>query len=126
MKMIILSAFVALTAGCLSVVRVPVSTGEKYSDEGVCTNRTWTVPLREIQKEHKEMWDIYPTIGMRWYATYSVYGKPINENLNGEALYDARMAMRFGWIPLTILWITSPLDGIVDTIALPFDLNVEE
>lgn len=126
MKKILMFIPLAFATGCLNVVRVPIPTKSLYSDEGTCTNRTWAVPLREIQKERKEIWNVYPTIGMRWWATYSVYGKPINENLKGEALYNAKMAKRFGWIPLTILWLTSPFDAVIDTIALPFDFNVKE
>ncbi|MCQ2300731.1 MAG: hypothetical protein MJZ81_11470 [Bacteroidales bacterium] len=114
----------AFLAGCLSVARIPVPTQKKFSYDGVCTNCVWETPLRDIQKKNSDYaWRVYPTIGMRWYATYSVYGKPIDEKLNGKDLYNARMAKRFAWFPLTILWITSPLDGAVDTIALPFDLN---
>lgn len=84
-------------------------------------------PLRDMQKTNPDMWKAYPTIWMRWHATSRVYGKPIDKKLKGEDLYNAKMAKRWAWLPFTILWLTSPLDGIVDTIALPFDvLNDEE
>ena len=127
MKYCITLVLMAFLTGCLSVVRIPVPTQEKFSDDSVCTNRVWMTPLRDIQKKNGDYaWRTYPTIGMRWYATSNVYGKPIDENLKGEDLYNAKMTKRFAWFPLTILWLTSPLDGIVDTIALPFDLNVEK
>lgn len=126
MKKILMFIPLAFATGCLNVVRVPTPTKSFFSDDGVCTNRTWTAPLRCIQADHNEMWSIYPTIYIRLSATCGVYGKPINENLKGEELYNAKMAKRFGWIPLTILWLTSPFDAVIDTIALPFDLNVKE
>ena len=129
MKRIILSIIcicLAFLTGCLSVVRIPLPEQEKFSDDGICTNRVWVTPLRDMQKENHDMWKTYPTIWMRWHVTTSVYGKPIDEKLKGEDLYNAKMTKRWAWFPLTILWLTSPLDGIVDTIALPFDLNVEE
>ena len=116
----------AFLTGCLSVVRIPLPEHKKFSDDGICTNRVWMTPLRDMQKENPDMWRVYPTIWMRWHVTTSVYGKPIDEKLKGEDLYNAKMTKRWAWFPLTILWLTSPLDGIVDTIALPFDLNIEE
>ena len=120
----VICLIVYMCCGCLSVVRIPVPTQKKFSDECVCTNCVWAAPLRDIQSKNSDYaWRTYPTIDMRWYATSNIYGKPIDENLRGEDLYNARMAKRFAWFPLTILWLTSPLDGVVDTIALPFDLN---
>ena len=123
MKYCITLVFLAFLTGCLSVVRIPLPEQEKFSDDGVCTNCIWVIPLRDIQEKNSDMWRVYPTIGMRQYVTSRIYGKPIDEKLKGEDLYNAKMAKRWAWFPLTILWLTSPLDGIVDTIALPFDLN---
>lgn len=123
MKYCITLVLMAFLTGCLSVVRIPLPEQEKFSDDGVCTNRVWVTPLRDIQGKNSDVWKAYPTIGMRWYVTSRVYGKSIDEKLNGEDLYNAKMTKRCAWFPLTILWLTSPLDGIVDTIALPFDLN---
>ena len=125
MRYCITLVLMAFLTGCLSVVRIPLPEHEKFSDDGICTNRVWVIPLRDMQKENPDIWRVYPTIWMRWHVTTSVYGKPIDEKLKGEDLYNAKMTKRWAWFPLTILWLTSPLDGIIDTIALPFDLNVE-
>lgn len=112
-----------LMTGCLSVIRIPFPVHQDFSDDGVCTNRVYETPLRKIQRSKSDyVWKIYPTIGMRYYSTYCIYGNPIDENLKGEKLYNAKMAKRFGWIPLTVMWLTSPFDAIIDTIAVPFDL----
>ena len=116
---------VTLVCGCLSIVRVPFPANELYSDDGVCTNRTWVC----FYDGHPE-WRVYPTIKMRCYATWQVYfddsfyldrdGNP----LKGEKLYQARMTRRWCWLPLTVMWLTSPIDAAVDTVFLPWDLYV--
>ena len=119
MKKLIVPLCVAVCAGCLSVGRIPFPHHEKYSDDGVCTNRQWSV-LMDEPGFRKECWPVYPTIYMRCYATKMVFS-PIDYTKTGEALYKEKHKY-WAAIPLTILWLTSPLDAVVDTVFLPFDL----
>ena len=107
----------AACTSCLSVVRIPFPTNEKYSDEGVCTNRVWASFVDQLPQ-----WRVYTTVKMRCHATKEVFFKPIPEDLKGEKLYKAKMTKRWAWIPLTIIWATSPFDAAVDTVFLPWDL----
>ena len=109
-------AIVMSACGCLSVVRIPFPAQEKFSDEGVCTNRVWASFLDQLPQ-----FRVYTTVKMRCYATKEMY-KPIPEDLKGEKLYNAKMTRRWGWIPLTIFWATSPFDAAIDTVFLPWDL----
>ena len=118
-RMLSALAFVVLLSGCLSVMRVPFPHHEKYSDGGVCTNRQWAVAMDDPGFREK-CWTVYPTIFVRCYATKMVFS-PIDYTKTGEALYKEKHKY---WtaIPLTVLWLTSPLDAVVDTVFLPFDL----
>lgn len=116
-------------SGCLSVIRFPCEVpGEtKYSDEGECTNRVWTTFITDIRKKNTDLRGLYPTVKMRWMATEKIYfdegyyfdrdGNP----LKGEKLYKARNSRYFAWIPLTIIWITTPFDAVIDTLCIPWD-----
>ena len=116
-------------SGCLSVIRFPCEVpGEtKYSDEGECTNRVWTTFISDIRKKNTDLRGLYPTVKMRWMATEKIYfddgyyfdsyGNP----LKGEKLYKARNSRYFAWIPLTIIWITTPFDAVIDTLCIPWD-----
>lgn len=122
MKKLIVPLCVAVFTGCLSVGRIPFPHHEKYSDDGVCTNRQWSV-LMDEPGFRKECWPVYPTIYMRCYATKMVFS-PIDYTKTGEALYKEKHK-HWAAIPLTILWLTSPLDAVVDTVFIPFDLCKE-
>ena len=103
---------------------------QKYSDEGECTNRVWTTFISDMRRKNCGIVNgIYPTIRARCKITYQMYfsgdeywkdkdGNP----LKGEKLYDRKCARYFGWIPLTVIWITSPLDAVIDTLYVPWDL----
>ena len=110
-------AVASMLSGCLSVVRIPFPTSEKFSDEGVCTNRVWASFVDQLPQ-----WRVYTTVKMRCHATKEVFFKPIPEELKGEKLYKAKMTKRWAWIPLTIIWATSPFDAAIDTLFLPWDL----
>ena len=122
-------AVCVVVSGCLSVIRLPCDEPgkTKYSDEGVCTNRVWTTFISDIRKKNPQLRGLYPTVKMRWMATQKIYfddkyyfdnyGKP----LKGEDLYKARTSRYFAWIPLTIMWITTPFDAAIDTLCIPWD-----
>ena len=122
-------AVCSLVSGCLSVIRFPCEEPGKtrYSDEGVCTNRVLTTFISDIRKKNPQLRGLYPTVKMRWMATQKIYfddkyyfdnyGRP----LKGEELYKARNSRYFAWIPLTIMWITTPFDAAIDTLCIPWD-----
>lgn len=58
---------------------------------------------------------------MRCKMWEELYGKPIDQTLKGEDLYKAKWQKRMGWLPLGIMWLTSPIDAVVDTLMLPYD-----
>ena len=107
----------ALLSGCLSAVRIPFCHAT-YSDDGVCTNRVWYSFLSDLPQ-----YRVYPTIKMRCHAM-AEWWKPIDPAAKGETLYKQRMFKRWGWIPLGVIWLTSPLDAAVDTVFLPYDILV--
>ena len=118
------AAFLALLCttlcGCLSVGRVPLPENEAYSDDGVCTNRTWSVPLHDIMRGDGFNWRVYPTVRMRCRVTAYVFS-PIDRTKRGGDLYRERNK-RWLAIPLALVWATAPLDAVVDTLFAPFDI----
>jgi hypothetical protein len=128
MNKIFLFSLFLICSGCLSIGRVPFATYAQYSDDGVRTNCTYTT-LIENMNEKGILSGVYPTIQMRYIVTKkSPYfnddfyldkdGKPVK----GETLYYRKQTKYWIWFPLTVIWLTSPLDGIVDTIAIPWDI----
>jgi hypothetical protein len=128
MKNVFLFSLFLICGGCLSIGRVPFATHAQYSDDGVRTNCTYTTFI-ENMNERGILNGVYPTIQMRYIVTKkSPYfdddfyldkdGKPVK----GETLYYRKQAKYWIWFPLTVIWLTSPLDGIVDTIAIPWDI----
>lgn len=115
-----LALLCATLCGCLSVVRFPFPTREDYSDEGVCTNRVWSVPMDRIMRGRGFVWRAYPTVRMRCMVTAHVFS-PIDRTKRGEDLYRERHK-RWLAIPLALVWATAPLDAAVDTIFMPFDI----
>lgn len=116
---LMLTLVMLVVAGCLSIGRVPFPAREDFSDDGICTNREWEVLFNEPGFK-KECWTVYPTIYMRCFATGMVFS-PIDYTKTGEALYREKHKY-WAAIPLTILWLTSPVDAVVDTVFLPYDL----
>ena len=118
------AAFLALLCatlcGCLSVLRVPLPEREAYSDEGVCTNRIWSVPLHDIMRGDEFKWRVYPTVRMRCLVTAHVFS-PIDQTKRGEDLYRENNKLWLA-IPLALVWATAPLDAAVDTLFVPFDI----
>ena len=118
------AAFLALLCatlcGCLSVMRFPLPEREAYSDEGVCTNRVWSVPLHDIMRGDEFKWRVYPTVRMRCLVTAHVFS-PIDRTKRGGDLYR-ELNKRWLAIPLVIVWATAPLDAAVDTLFMPFDI----
>lgn len=122
LRLTILAAILsACCGGCLWIVRVPFPVHEEFSDEGECTNRVWQSCWAKMRECTNETWRIYPTVQMRCFVTKE-YFAPIDADAKGEDLYRKRWFKRAGWIPLTVIWMTSPLDAAVDTIMLPFDI----
>ena len=117
MKWLIPSVALTLLCGCLSVVRIPLCY-EKVSDEGEVTNRVWTSFCDEVPGMR-----VYPTVKMRCRVTAERWA-PIPADLKGEKLRDARMFKCWGWIPLSVIWLTAPVDAAIDTVFLPYDLYV--
>lgn len=115
-----LALLCATLCGCLSVVRIPVPDREAYSDEGVCTNRVWTVPMYDIMRGNGFGWRAYPTVRMRCMVTAHVFS-PIDRTKRGEDLYREKNKLWFA-IPLALVWATAPLDAAVDTLFIPFDI----
>lgn len=119
------AAFLALMCatfcGCLSVVRIPVPESEAYSDEGVCTNRVWRVPMDDIMRGNGFGWRAYPTVRMRCMVTAHVLS-PIDRTKRGEDLYRERHK-RWLVLPLALVWAAAPLDAAVDTLFIPFDIG---
>ena len=102
--------------GCLSVVRIPFPVHEDYSEEGFITNRIWSSFCDDVPGMR-----VYPTVKMRCRVTEE-WLKPIPPEAKGKRLHDMMMFKRWGWIPLTFIWATSPVDASVDTLFLPYDI----
>lgn len=121
-KLIALCVMASMFSGCLWVCRVPFPTHEEFSDEGECTNRVWKSMITECrEKSDNKCFDhYYPTIYMRVEVT-GEYMKPIEDNVKGKDLYQQKWFKRLGWIPLGIVWLTSPIDAVVDTLMIPYD-----
>ena len=112
---IMVALLMILACGCLSVVRIPLC-HEYVSDEGVVTNRVWYSFCDDVKGMR-----IYPTIKMRCRIT-AKWLEPIPADLKGEELRDVRRFRRWGWIPISVIWLTAPLDACIDTIFLPYDM----
>lgn len=120
----------AALCGCFSIARIPTPKQEWYDDDGNCTNRVWESCMRDLQRKcNRYGWGAaFPTVQMRVHATKMMYFDPPSkpyEEMTGEEKHREKMCKWFGWIPLTVIWITAPLDAAVDLVALPFDVCVE-
>lgn len=115
-----LTMMMLATSGCFSVVRLPAPHREWYTEDGERHVDYYESMLRSLQKDCPATRGLYPTIKMRVHATKMMY-QPITPDLTGEELYRRRMARNWGWIPLTVIWVTSPIDAVVDTVAIPWD-----
>lgn len=119
----VLAAAALVLSGCLSVTRVPVGCNQKYSDDGVCTNRVWYVPMDDIMRGDRMSWGVFPTVEMRCVVTRHICS-PVDETKTGEALYYERRKY-WALIPLAVLWATSPLDALVDVAYVAHDMKVK-
>ena len=128
--MFCMAGVMALAGGCLSAIRLPCEDPRftKYSDEGECTNRVWKTFISDRwRKENSPLRGLYPTVKIRWHATRQVYFNDRyyfdkrGEPLMGEELYRARMTKAWYWLPLTVVWLTSPFDAAMDTVCIPWD-----
>jgi len=120
-------ALAIVCSGCLWVCRVPFPVKSSYSDEGECTNRVWRSAIADFRKSTNDdvkcdVNGIYPLTKMRCYATYSSFKDVDTANLKGRDLYEAKMRNRWLWIPGILIWIGEPLDIVVDTVLIPWDL----
>lgn len=127
MKKLLAIMLVACT-GCLSVVRVPFPEKEYFSDDGCCTNRVWTSCRAAYRSKHPDWrgWKtVFPTIQMRYIVTTKMYADEDTSKMTGEELYNYKWRKRLGWVPLTIIWVTSPLDACWDIVCMPWDVLEE-
>lgn len=122
-KNAILAAIISMAAvfscGCLSVVRIPLPL-EQYDCEGNVTNRVWVSFCDDVNGMR-----VYPTVKMRIMVTYSVYFKPIPEDLPENKRVEIVRSRYIAWLPLLVIWITAPVDAAVDTMFLPYDIYVK-
>jgi uncharacterized protein YceK len=116
--------------GCFSVIRLPCEDIRytKYSDEGECTNRVWTTFISDMRKKKNcPLRGLYPTLKMRYIVTRKIYfddGYYLDEDgqpCKGEKLYQRKWGRRTAWFPLTVVWLTSPVDAVIDTVCIPWD-----
>ena len=127
MKNFLLFLGLTLTcSGCLSICRIPIPEKEYFSDDGICTNRTWT-SLRKHYRQQNPEWrgwvTVFPTIQIRGDVTYEMYFKEVDcSKLTGKQIYRRKWGKRLAWIPLTVLWLTSPLDACWDMVCMPWDI----
>ena len=117
MRWLVSISVLTLLCGCLSVVRIPLC-NEQVSDEGEVTNRVWTSFCDKVPGMR-----VYPTVKMRCRVT-AEWLKPIPPEAKGERLREMRMFKCWGWIPLSVIWLTAPVDAAIDTVFLPYDLHV--
>jgi len=121
--------------GCLWICRVPYPTEEKFSDDGNCTKRVWKSILSDIptKNDRFQSWSVYPLIYMRVYMSGRFCEDddiPLDKlketfperHYDGEDLYEIKWQRRFRWLQYGVLWIGSPIDAVVDTVMLPYDL----
>lgn len=114
-----------LLSGCLWVVRVPVPLHEKFSDDGICTNRVYKSLLADIREQgnkDKDVNGVFPLTKMRCYATYCAFKGSDTTGLKGRDLYEVRMKNRYLWIPGILIWVGEPVDLLVDVIMIPWDI----
>ena len=128
------AASLVLFSGCFWVCRIPFPEKEQFSDDGECTNRVWTTIVKGMDKHGSwTNWTVYPLIGMRVYMTGKLGEHddiPLEElkdrfpdkHLTGRDLYNIKWQRRFRWGQYGLLWLGSPIDAVVDTVMLPFDL----
>lgn len=119
-KILTLAIGLSLLQGCLWVVRVPVPRDTKYADDGTITNRVWRSPVRDIAK-----WRCYPILWMRLTMTKELWKsmvEPVPDGLKGEDLARARDCKQMAPLGIVVAWAGLPLDLVVDTLCLPFDL----
>lgn len=127
MKHILSAILLIITcSGCMSVCRIPFPEKEYFSDDGICTNRTWT-SARAAYRQQNPDWrgwkTVFPTIQMRGYITYKVYfEKEDCSKLTGEEIYYRKRQKWVAWAPLTIVWLTSPFDACWDIVCMPCDV----
>lgn len=105
MKKFITVLFLLFWCGCLTPVRFfmphgPVGTSQT-DENGVRHSVTNT-------------WHCYPTVWMRCQVTTAQFDETNTRRHWGN------------WIPITAIWLTVPLDGMVDTVLLPWDLCDEQ
>lgn len=102
---IILATAIAFICGCLTPVRFMMPhgpVGMSGTDE------------HGIKHSVTNTWKCFPTVWMRCAVL--------------EGQFDDTNTNRHwsNWIPITAIWLTVPLDGIVDTIFIPYDLSANQ
>lgn len=129
MKRLIPLVLLLSCVGCLSVGRIPFPYAATYDSEGRCTSRGWT-SLRLHYRQQNPDWrgweTVFPTVQARAYITYKMYFKEEDCSfLTYEELEERKMGKWLGWIPLTGLWLTTPVDAAFDLVCLPWDVMEE-
>lgn len=131
-KVLLFSLLLSLLSnGCLWVCRVPFPTEEKFDDDGTRTNVVYrslveTIRLQNENRPETNRVDfiegIYPLTKMRCSFTHHAFKKRDFTGLSGEELYNAKWNSRIAPIVSILIWIGEPLDLIVDTLILPWDI----
>lgn len=115
--LIAVASALTLFCGCFSVVRIP-NCYEQVDDEGEVTNRVWSCFCDDVPGMR-----VYPTVKMRCRIT-AEWWKPIPPDVKGKQLRQAKAFKHWGWIPLSVIWLTAPFDAAIDTVFLPYDIYV--
>lgn len=111
LRMVIAAVCAASLTGCMWIVRLPFPESQKFSDDGVCTNRTWQTlhPARKL--------GYYPcSVGCR-YVMLKTTWRDI-DSLKGRERYEAKWTKVGAPFAFTLSLVGFPLDFLVDTICL--------
>lgn len=118
---LILLVLLASCLGCLSAGRVPLPYATTYDGEG----RYWTSRRHYHRLQHPDWrgWKtVFPTVQMRAYITHKTYFTEEDcSAMDAEELESRKMGKWLAWLPLTGLWLTTPLDAAIDAVCLPWD-----
>ena len=103
--------FSFMACGCLSVVRIPLPS-HRYDASGNVVDTEWHSFCDEVKGMR-----VYPTVKMRCRVTSALW----SDTISGKDQCNARKYAR--WIPVSVIWLTSPVDACIDTVLLPYDLD---
>lgn len=128
----LLISLVLFFNGCLWVTRVPFATQEKFDDDGTRTNVVYRSLISDIRLENQNKSEtnridfaegVYPLTKMRCSFTYYAFKEKDFSKLKGRDLYQAKWNARVAPVVSILIWIGEPLDLIIDTLILPWDIS---